>query len=43
MTVGRSVLTIPTDLATEMDWVAPLVIGDERIGYEDTYAVPSRI
>ncbi len=43
VTSGRAVLTIPADLAAKMDWIAPLVTGDERIGYEDAYAVPSRI
>jgi hypothetical protein len=34
VTGGRVVLTIPADLAAKMDWAAPPLTGDERIGYE---------
>lgn len=33
---GQAVLTIPADLAAKMDWTAPPVTGDERVGYEDS-------
>ncbi len=31
---GRAVLTIPANLAAKMDWAAPPLTGDERVGYE---------